>query len=246
VLHDLYRRVSLQIQANSSVLKSELSCMIGGMKTSVSNLYSRRPAESSVAPQHEPKIHSPVLRVTAILLTVFIVSASQVYYAYNATSLTYDASVLVFGVLAPLLAGCALLLATDQPVVLLSFLGFFWSVVDDGPIFFDSVLTWPQVTGSHPYLPHLSLEIILHVLTLVFLLASIWLSLKHSRTKGRRAYLAYSLALLAFLISYGQNTPLSWIQAFVERSWYLLDVLERLGSLVVFSIALFESRSSSR
>jgi hypothetical protein len=69
------------------------------------------------------------------------------------------------------------------------------------------------------------------------------LSLRHSRLEGKRANLAYSLAISAFIISYAQNIPLDFIQTLVDQSWYQLDVLERAGSVFLFSISLLEARS---
>ncbi len=184
---------------------------------------------------------STAARAIAVGATVAILAISQLYYAFWARNVTYDTSVLIFGVLLPLVVGCFLLLGTDQRVLLLGFIGLFWSVVDDAPVFFDSVPTWPRVTRFHPFLPHIVMEIVLHVLTFVFLFASIRFALKQSRGGRRREY-AYLIAFFAFIASYAQNIPLAVIDGYVSQSWYRLDVVERLASVAIYALALWVAK----
>lgn len=185
---------------------------------------------------------SVLVQGMAVAVTVATLGASQIYYAFFARNVVYDSSVLVFGVVVPLLVGCLCLYFTDQRVLLLGFFAIFWSVVDDAPVFFDSALTWPRVTGFHPYLPHHVTEVVLHILTFAFLLLSARLALGRSRVSGRRALSAYLLVLLAFVASYAQNIPLVAVEIFVYRSWYQLDVIEHLATVALYGLALWVAR----
>src|SRR5271156_724619 len=64
-----------------------------------------------------------------------------------------------------------------------AFMAYFWSLIDDGPVDFDSVLTWPKVTGGPQ---HIFLEILLHALTLGFLFLALREALKGSDASTRR------------------------------------------------------------
>ena len=81
----------------------------------------------------------------------------------------FDLSTLLAGVVIPLSLGVVVLLAARRRVMLLVFVAYFWSLVDDKPVNFDSVLTWPEVTRFHPAGPHIFMEVLLHLLTLLFL-----------------------------------------------------------------------------
>jgi hypothetical protein len=164
--------------------------------------------------------------------------ATEVYVGYNQT---FDYSTFLIGVVIPLASGCILLSRRGDRFLLLAFLGYFWSVVDDAPVNFDSVFTWPEVTRFHPVLPHYTLEVIFHLATFGFMYLSVREVLGGGIKLGRRALRIYLLLVLAFLLSYAQNIPLGAVRSIVESSWYQLDVFEHLSSVVVFGLALVDA-----
>lgn len=115
------------------------------------------------------------------------------------------------------------------------FMAYFWSLVDDGPVDFDSVLTWPEVTGGAQ---HLFLEVLLHALTLAFLLLAVRKALAGARPRGREGALLPLLVLASFWASYFQNTPAGWVQELATSNWYALDAVEHVVSLACFCLAV--------
>lgn len=177
-------------------------------------------------------------RSASAAATIVVLVATEIYVGYNQT---FDYSTLLIGVVVPLASGFILLSRKSDRFLLLAYLGYFWSVVDDAPVNFDSVFTWPEVTRFHPVLPHYTLEVVFHVATFGFMYLSVREVLGGGIKLGRRALRIYLLLALAFLLSYAQNIPLSAVQSMVESSWYQLDVFEHLGSVVVFGLALIDA-----
>ncbi|MDA4123977.1 MAG: hypothetical protein OK438_00810 [Thaumarchaeota archaeon] len=166
--------------------------------------------------------------------------ATEVYVGYNQA---FDYSTFMIGVIIPLAVGWALLRRRDNRFLLFAFVGYLWSVIDDAPVNFDSVLTWPEVTRLNPLLPHLTLELLLHLATLVFLYLSVWeISDGALHLHDGRLWI-YMLLGIAFILSYFQNIPLHSVQSAVRSSWYELDVLEHLASVLVFGLALFGAKN---
>lgn len=179
-------------------------------------------------------------RLASAAAAIAVLVAAEVYVGYNQT---FDYTTFMIGVAIPLASAYVLLHRRSDRFLLFAFLGYFWSVVDDAPVYFDSVFTWPEVTRFHPILPHYTLEVILHLATLGFMYLSLC-EISASRIKlSRRTLRIYSLLGLAFLLSYAQNIPLDAVQSIVGSSWYRLDIFEHLGSVAVFSLALIDAWS---
>jgi hypothetical protein len=178
-------------------------------------------------------------RLSAVVISCSVVFASQIYYVYHQV---FNGSTLLFGVLGPLVVGSVLLLVTDQTTVFLGFVAFFWSVVDDAPVNFDSVLTWPAVTRIHPLLPHLEMEILLHALTLFLLLGAVWINLRKGGVRDGREAVCYGGAIVTFVITYLQNIPLRSIRFYVSHSWYQLDLVEHLLAVLIFALVILVAR----
>lgn len=116
-----------------------------------------------------------------------------------------------------------------------AFMAYFWSLIDDGPVNFDSVLTWPEVTSG---VQHTFMEILLHALTLAFFYLAVRAALKGATLTNRGGGEISLLLLASFWASYAQNTPLGWVQGLVASDWYPLDAVEHLASVVLFCLAI--------
>ena len=180
--------------------------------------------------------------IALILTSAIVVYGLQ--YAY--VVYTFDLTTLIISVILPLCLGSFFLALTGERILVYAFLAYIWAVVDDMPVFFDSVLTWPEVTRFHPFLPRLFMNIVIHGLTIGFLYLAIREALKGRTTKGIRMYSVALLVLVAFVLAYAQNLPLNIIQNLVENSWYPFDLAEKLASLAVFGIAVYLSKTSQR
>jgi len=116
------------------------------------------------------------------------------------------------------------------------FMAYFWSLVDDGPVDFDSVHIWP---GVPPVLQHPLSEVFLHVLTLAFMYLAIRQALSGKGAAPLRKTLQVSiLTLAAFWASYFQNTPLEALPLVVQNAWYPLDFLEHAVSVALLYLAI--------
>lgn len=177
-------------------------------------------------------------RLASGTAVIAVLVATEVYVGY---SQIFDYSTFLIGVVIPLAFGCILFRRREDRFLLFAFLGYFWSAVDDAPVYFDSVFTWPQVTRFHPVLPHYALEVVLHLATLGFMYLSVREVSGGGIKLGMRALRIYLLLAFAFLLAYAQNIPLDAVQSIVESSWYQLDVFEHLGSVVVFGLALIDA-----
>lgn len=175
-----------------------------------------------------------ILDLLAALGASFVVLAGLAYayivYEYNVTTL-------VVSVLLPLVIGSGIL-ARRSRILLFSFLALFWAIIDDSPVFFDSVLTWPQVTRFHPFLPRLYMNIVIHALTLLFLYLALREGMKGKSVSRAKEIAVALLGLVVFGLAYAQNIPLAAIQNAVESSWYAFDVAEKVLSIGVLAIAV--------
>lgn len=179
---------------------------------------------------------------TALYDLLAIVAASLVVVAgmlYAAVTGTYDASTFLVSVLLPLVLGSAFLSVRKERIALFAFLAYFWAVVDDGPVFFDSVLTWPEVTRFHPFLPRLFMNIVIHALTALFLYLGVRESMKGTSVSLRKAPKVIILTSAAFVVAYAQNIPLTAIQNVVDTSWYAFDITEKSVSIFLFCVAIW-------
>jgi hypothetical protein len=174
------------------------------------------------------------LGVVEILLA-FVVTSLCLYCVY--LSPAYDLSTLLIGVVLPVVFGSALLLAGRQRVLFFVFLAFFWSLVDDAPVHFDSVLTWPEVTRYQPVVPYFEDYVLLCVVLLSFCLA-VRESLKKRRTTPREKVLFAFLTSVAFGLSYIQDIEVGAIQSIVTNYWYQLDFFEHIASAAVLFLIL--------
>jgi hypothetical protein len=172
-------------------------------------------------------------RTASVTAAVLVLLLTEVYVAFNQT---FDYSTFVVGLVVPLAAALVLFGRRGDRFLLYAYVGYLISIVDDAPVNLDSVFTWPQVTRLNPLVPHLTMELLLHVATIVFL----YLSLRTALRGAQRAlsFRVYLLLVIAFVLSYLQNLPISPLQSLVTGSWYELDVFEHLASLAVFAIAL--------
>lgn len=154
---------------------------------------------------------------------------------------TYDATTLIGSVVLPLVSGSVILLVRRKRILLLAFLAYFWTVIDDAPVFFDSVLTWPEVTRFHPFIPRLFMNVVIHTLTAVFLYLTIRESIKGASVRLRDAIGVIVLTLMAFVSAYAQNIPLNFVQNVVRTSWYSFDFTEKLVSIIFLYFAVHEA-----
>ena len=182
---------------------------------------------------------SSVLDFVAILATALVVigGLSYAYVVYE-----YNLQTLVLSVVLPLVLGTAILSVRRKKVLVFAYLAYIWAIVDDAPVYFDSVLTWPEVTRFHPFLPRLIMNIVIHVLTLFFMYAAV--SSAGRRGKDNRSepllrnFRVVILTLVAFVLAYAQNIPINIIQSAVDHSWYSFDVVSKLLSIVFLYLAI--------
>ena len=153
----------------------------------------------------------------------------------------YDVTTLLASVILPLLLGASILWVRKERIALYAFLALFWAVIDDGPVFFDSVLTWPEVTRFHPFLPRLYMNIVIHALTILFLYLTVHESLKRTGVRLREAPGVIVLASAAFIFAYAQNIPLAAIQNAVDTSWYPFDIVEKIASIFFLCLAVWKA-----
>jgi hypothetical protein len=185
-----------------------------------------------------------LIRRVALFDLLAILAASLVVVAcllYAQVTETYDATTLMVSVALPLVLGSAILSVRKHRILLFAFLAYLWAVVDDAPVFLDSVLTWPEVTRFHPFLPRLFMNIVIHALTVFFLYLTIRESVKGTSVRFRDALRVIVLTSVAFVLAYAQNIPLVAIQNAVETSWYPFDFTEKLVSIFFLCLAVREA-----
>jgi hypothetical protein len=180
----------------------------------------------------------------ALLDFLAVLTASLVVVAcllYAQVTGTYDATTFMVSVLLPLVLGSAILSVRKERILLFAFLAYLWAVVDDAPVYFDSVITWPEVTRFHPFLPRLFMNIVIHALTALFLCLTVRESMKGTRVGLRNAPRVIILTSVAFVLAYAQNIPLAAIQNAVETSWYPFDFAEKVASIFFLYLTLREA-----
>ena len=151
---------------------------------------------------------------------------------------SYDLVTFAVGAGIPFLASLLLPLSIGNRVMLYASLGYFWALVDDAPVYLDSVITWPEVTRFHPAGPHIFLEILYHLLTAIFLFLGLREAVKGRATNTMKLAASSAMVALAFVLAYAQNLPFDSIQAIVENNWYQLDFVEHLSSALLYLAAL--------
>jgi hypothetical protein len=180
--------------------------------------------------------------ILAILAASLVVVACLLYAQVTGT---YDLTTFMVSVVLPLVLGSVILSVRKERTLLFAFLAYFWAMVDDAPVFLDSVITWPEVTRFHPFLPRLFMNIVIHALTALFLYLTIRESMKETNVGLRNAPRVIILTLVAFVLAYAQNIPLVAIQKVVETSWYPFDFTEKLVSIFFLYLAVRETRHGS-
>lgn len=156
----------------------------------------------------------------------------------------YDVGTLAVGAMVPLFASILIAYVLQSRVLLYALLAYFWALVEDAPVYLDSVFTWPEVTRFHPATPHLFLEVLYHSLTALFLLLAVKEARRGAKMSLGRKALAGSLLAGGFVLAYAQNIPVAPIQDIVESQWYQLDLLEHLasGTLTIVGLLLASGR----
>jgi hypothetical protein len=186
-----------------------------------------------------PKVPRSVLGMNrgfilvGIISLVYVLTQAYVYYFPS-----YDYSTFLVGAAIPFLASVSLPIVARRKVLLLASVGFYWSLVEDGPVYLDSVFTWPEVTRFNPAAPHLFLEVLYHVLTAVFFILALREAGRGIALERRELIAVTLLTFCAFVSAYAQNIPLSEIQNFVEMNWFLLDFIEHLLSAILLFVAI--------
>jgi hypothetical protein len=181
-----------------------------------------------------------ILAVAAVSTIVLVgMLYAEVVYVFDLTTL-------LVSVVIPLVAGTAIFVARKNRILLFAFLSLFWALVDDRPVFFDSVLTWPEVTRFHPFLPRLFMNIVIHGLTVLFLYLMIRESMKGSAVRLRNASGVIFLAAVAFILAYAQNIPLAAVQNVVEAgsnpaSWYPFDIATKSASVFFICLTIWQA-----
>ena len=158
----------------------------------------------------------------------------------------YDLTTLMVSVVLPVVLGSFFVSLTRNRIMLYAYLGLIWAVLDDRPIFFDSVLTWPEVTRFNPFLPRLFMNVVIHALTVVFLYLSLREAAKGSRYGFWRSPRVLIPALFCLVLAYAQNVPLPVVQDVVQAganpaTWYPFDIVTKLLSLFFLYVALKEA-----
>lgn len=179
---------------------------------------------------------NPVTRAGILEITVaFAVTSCCLYYVY--LNPAFDLGTLIIGVVLPFVFGSSLLLLGRQRVLFFVFSAYFWSLVDDAPVHFDSVLTWPEVTRYQPVVPYF-----MDYVLLVVVLSSFYLAvreiLKGKRTTTKEKVLFSFLTLVVFGLSYIQDIELNPIRQIVASYWYQLDLVEHIASATVLLLVL--------
>ena len=176
--------------------------------------------------------------ILAVLAASLVVVACLVWAEWYGV---FDSTMFLVGVVVPVVLGSAIIGVRRDRVLLFAFLAYIWAVLTDAPVFLDSLLTWPQVTRFHPFLPRVFMNIVLHGLTAVFMYLAIREAMKGKNSSLRNAPLVVILAVVAFVLAYAQNIPLDVIQNAVTAAWFPFDVAEKLSSIFVFYLALREA-----
>lgn len=178
----------------------------------------------------------------AVFLIAIIYLATQLYvFLFPA----YDLTTFLAGAVVPLVASFLISVGKGSKILLYASLAYFWALVDDAPVYLDSVLTWPEVTRFNPAAPHLFLELVYHLLTAAFLVLTIREAIGGKAIRQSRKGEVVLLTVAAFGLAYFQNIPIYSVQAIVETQWYQLDLIEHLLSVFALYLAVRVSGNGS-
>ncbi len=190
----------------------------------------------------------PVLTGRGTLYDILAIAAASsivlIGLLYAEVVYVFDLTTLLVSVVLPLTVGTAIFVVRKNRILLYAFLALFWTVIDDRPVFFDSVLTWPEVTRFHPFLPRLFMNVVIHALTILFLYLVVRESLKGSRVRIRDVPTVVVAALLSFVLAYAQNIPLSVVQNLVDTSWYPFDLAEKSAAIFFLCLAVWQAKKA--
>jgi hypothetical protein len=176
---------------------------------------------------------STVLAIVGIIVVSISVIIPQYYFALHpGPNLNWED--FVYAVVVPTILAFLFFGLGKQPVLIYACLGYIIAVSEDAPVYLDSVFTWPEVTSG---LQHTFLEILLHLMTALFIYLAVRQALK-GRIGPSRKFVVYVLAVVAFVASYAQNLPIGIIEQIVKHSWFQLDVAEHFISFGFFSLAI--------
>ena len=189
----------------------------------------------------------------AIIIVSMSVIAPQIYLALN-PQVHLQTTIFVGTVVAPIVLATVLFLGLKMRIVWFAFMAYIWAVTEDAPVYLDSIFTWPEVTSG---LQHLFLEVLLHLLTLFFISLTVREAfrlrekrIRHeeslvtsndsifTRISKANVLLIVILALLAFVLSYAQNLPISSLKSITGPAWYRLDIAEHIISVLLLYLAV--------
>ena len=170
--------------------------------------------------------------VSIVVVTTSVISP-QVYL--QITQVNLDWTALFSSVLVPIIIAFFLFWRRDRKILFFIFMAYIWAVTDDAPVYLDSVYTWPEVTSG---LQHSTLEIILHVLTLIFIVLAFREALKGTNLTRQKLLELSCLGIFAYVLSYAQNLPLLSIQIIVLQNWLELDLAEHVASIIILAVAI--------
>src|SRR5579875_489711 len=185
---------------------------------------------------------SKVYDIISIIVLSVSVLAPQIYLGLN-PQVSLGWKYFVAGVALPIVLALLTFGVKRKFILLFAFLAYIWAVTEDAPLYLDSIFTWPEVTSG---LQHTFLEILFHVLTALFMFLVVRQALRQSnrimqlhhenhgkaRISSSSLLLSSLLAFFAFILSYSQNIPLAEIEALARNSWYMLDFIEHLFSII--------------
>ena len=171
------------------------------------------------------------------IIASFVITILCLGYVY--LNQDFDLGTLLIGVILPFAAGFFILLVLKQRILLFVFVAYFWSLVDDAPVHFDSILTWPQVTRYQPFIPYFVDFILLAVVLTSFSLAIRECLKGKQASRDRRIQLGF-LTLIVFALSYLQDVEIEPFHSIVFQYFYELDLVEHIASAAVlyFTIRL--------
>ena len=157
-----------------------------------------------------------------------------------------DFGVFFWAFLLPTILGVVLFTAGRRWVELFAFLAFIWPITEDAPVYLDSVFTWPEVTSG---LQHTFLEVLFHLLTLIFLILAARAALgigKKPPPSRSQILLVAILVFAVFVLCYAQNLPFAQIEYLTSENWYGLDIAEHLAALFLFIFAMYVAQRRGR
>lgn len=168
------------------------------------------------------------------MFVTFLVIGPEYYV--NVAQPNLDWTVFVYAVALPAIVGSAVLLGRGERVYLYLFLAYLPSLTDDSPVNLDSVYTWPEVTSG---LQHVATEVLLHALTVIFLVVAVRTAFK---MRGNRTFakslLVGLLTMAAFATASVSIIPLPSLQAAIAANWYPFDIIGHAVSLGLICAAI--------